>query len=66
MEKIVITGACGFIGKSLINYLKNDYFIYAIDVDINKLNEFKNGDANLEIINLDFKSYSQISKKSNS
>ena len=37
-QKILITGARGFIGKQLINKFKNDYIIYAI-CGKNKINK---------------------------
>lgn len=44
MEKILITGGCGFIGKNLIDYLNTKYNLVIIDkyIDIEFLNKYEN------------------------
>ena len=44
MKKVLITGATGLIGKSLLSVLqsKKEYKIYAITTDENKLNKYEN------------------------
>ena len=47
MEKIIITGGLGFIGSSLINLIKNKYFIINID-KVSYASNFNNIDANIK------------------
>jgi dTDP-glucose 4,6-dehydratase len=47
MEKIIITGGLGFIGSSLINLIKNKYFIINID-RVSYASNFNNIDANIK------------------
>ena len=47
MEKIIITGGLGFIGSSLINLIKNKYFIINID-KVSYASNFKNIDPNIK------------------
>ena len=47
MEKIIITGGLGFIGSSLINLIKNKYFIINID-KVSYASNFNNIDTNIK------------------
>ena len=47
MEKIIITGGLGFIGSSLINLIKNKYFIINID-KVSYASNFNNIDSNIK------------------
>ena len=47
MEKIIVTGGLGFIGSSLINLIKNKYFIINID-KVSYASNFNNIDANIK------------------
>ena len=44
MEKVLITGASGFIGKGILEQIikENKYEIYAITTSKKKLSEFNN------------------------
>ncbi|MDU5104017.1 MAG: NAD(P)-dependent oxidoreductase [Clostridium butyricum] len=60
MKKVIITGASGFIGKSLImELLKNEVQIYAIVRDKNNIKELKDNN-NINIIEADFTEYNNL------
>ncbi len=53
MKKVVITGAGGFIGKSLTaEFIKKGYFVYAIDRKADNLEEFSSCE-NIKILAVD-------------
>ena len=59
MYKILVTGAYGFLGRSVVKELTdNDYQVVAFGKNLNKLNELKN--ANVEIYQGDFTNLDDI------
>jgi UDP-glucose 4-epimerase len=50
--KILITGASGKIGSTLADYLKNRYFLRLADLDMSKLNVYKETNHELLMLNV--------------
>ena len=53
MEKILLTGASGFIGTNLLEYLKEKYIVKNIDFNNPKISECKKYWENIDITNYD-------------
>lgn len=65
MKKVIITGAGGFIGKSLVEYLlKKNICVVGIDINDNNLLDLKNN-INFRFINASFENYDNLEKTIN-
>ena len=60
MEKILVTGAAGFIGfHTILKFLGNDFIVYGID----NLNNYYSPELKKDRIN-EIKKFSRVNKKS--
>ena len=58
MEKILITGGCGYIGTNLVNFLKQNHKVTVIDTQW--FGNFLPKSKNLEVIKLDLRNIQKV------